>query len=79
MIAEKCRVGVLLYSILPIRAVEMSENPGEPVLFSGHNLPPLVEIGLTDLPKSVGAMALLAPPGTTGLTNVRRPGRGLPQ
>ena len=38
-----------------------------PVLFDGHNLPPLVEIGLTDLPKSGGAMAPLAPPGTTGL------------
>ena len=25
-----------------------------PVLFGGHNLPPLVEIGLTDLPKFVG-------------------------
>ena len=30
----------------------------------GHNLTPLVEVGLTDLPKSGGAMA---PPGTTGL------------
>ena len=34
------------------RAVVRSENPGVPVLFSGHNLPPLVVIGLTDLPKS---------------------------
>ena len=49
------------------RAVGRSENPGVPVLFGGHNLPPLVEIGLTDLPKSGGAMAPLAPPGTTGL------------
>jgi hypothetical protein len=40
-----------------------------PVLFSGHKLPPLVEIGLTDLPKFGGAMAPLAPPGTTGLTD----------
>jgi hypothetical protein len=38
-----------------------------PVLFSGHKLPPLVEIGLTDLPKFGGAMAPPAPPGTTGL------------
>ena len=31
-----------------------------PVLLGGHNLPPapLVEIGLTDLPKSGGAMAM---------------------
>ena len=28
------------------------ENTGVPVLFGGHNLPPLVVIGLTDLPKS---------------------------
>ena len=37
------------------RAVGRSENPWVPVLFGGHNLPPLVEIGLTDLPKSGGA------------------------
>ena len=49
------------------RAVGRSDNPGVPVLFGGHNRPPLVEIGLTDLPKSGGAMALPAPPGTTGL------------
>ena len=34
-----------------LRAVGRSENPGLPVLFGGHNLPLLVEIGLTDLPK----------------------------
>ena len=34
------------------RAVGRSENPGVPVLFGGHNLAPLVEIGLTDLQKS---------------------------
>ena len=34
------------------RAVRRSENPEVPVLFGGHNLPPLVEIRLTDLPKS---------------------------
>ena len=50
-----------------VRAVGRSENPGVPVLFGGHNLPPLVEIGLTDLPKFGGAMAPPAPPGTTGL------------
>ena len=42
----------------------MSENPGVPVLFGGHNRPPLVEIMLTDL---FGAMA---PPGTTGLPSI---------
>ena len=40
-----------------VRAVGRSENPWVPVVFSGHNLPPLVEIELTDLPKSGGAMA----------------------
>ena len=50
-----------------IRAVGRSENLGVPVLFCGHNLPPLVEIGLTDLPKSGDVMASPAPPGTAGL------------
>ena len=50
-----------------IRAVGRSENPGVPVLFGGNNVPPLAEIGFTSLPKSVGAMAPLAPLGTTGL------------
>ena len=53
------------------RAVGRSENPRVPVLFDEHNLPrwlrPLVEIGLKDLPKSGGAMAPPAPPGTTTL------------
>ena len=52
------------FSIL--RAVGRSENPGVPVLFGRHNLPPLVEIGLTDQPKSGGAMAPTAP---TNLVN----------
>ena len=41
-----------------------SENPGVPVLFGGYNVPLLVEIELTDLPKS-GNVAPPAPPGTT--------------
>ena len=51
------------------RAVGRPENPRMPLIFGGHNLPPLVEIGLTDLPKSGGAMAPQAHPGTTGLLN----------
>ena len=43
------------------RAVGRSEDPEVPVLFGGHNLPLLVEIGLTDLPNSRGAL-----PGMTG-------------
>ena len=50
-----------------IRAVGRSENPEVAKLFGGNNLPPLVEIVLTDLQKSGGAMAPLAPTGTTGL------------
>ena len=48
------------------RTIERSENPGVPVLFGGHDLPPLVEISLTDLPKSGGA-----PPGITPTKNHR--------
>ena len=44
-----------------------SEIPGVPVIYGGHNLLPLVEIGLTDLPKSGVVMAPPATPGTTGL------------
>ena len=43
---------VLWYS----RAVGESENLGVPVLFGGHNLPPLVKIGLTDLPGTTGLL-----------------------
>ena len=53
-------------------AVRMSENPGVQVLFGDYNLSPLVEIGLTNLPKSGGAMAASpAPPGKTGLNQVK--------
>ena len=45
------------------RAVGRFENPWVPVLFGGYNLPRLVEIGLTDLQKSGGAMPW--PPGTS--------------
>ena len=33
-------------------AVGRSENPGGHVILGGDNVPPLVEIGLTDPPKS---------------------------
>ena len=36
------------------RAVGRSENPGVPVSFVGHNMSPLDDIGLTDLPKIWG-------------------------
>ena len=40
---------------------------GVPVLFGGHNLPPLVEIELTDLTKYGGDMTNPALPETTPL------------
>ena len=52
---QNCKVDIM--------AVGKSENPGAAVLFGGHNLSPLVEIGLTDLPKSEGAMVPLSPHG----------------
>ena len=51
--------------IWDFRAVGRSENPG--VVIRWASSVPLVEIGLTDLPKSGGAMAPPAPPGTTPL------------
>ena len=47
-----------------IRAVGRSENPGVPVVIRWAKSAPLVEIGLTDLPKS----GYPAHPGTTGLS-----------
>ena len=42
------------------RAVARSENPGGLVVLGGDNVPPLVEIGLADLPKTGGPSPLLA-------------------
>ena len=41
-------------SLTHLRAVAMSENPGELVVLGGDKEPPLVEIGLTDLSKTGG-------------------------
>ena len=50
------------------RAVARSENPGGLVVLGGDNVPPLVKIGLTDLPKTGrGAYAPPAPPFETCL------------
>ena len=40
-----------IFSWCHFRAVGRSENPGVPVLFGGHNLSPMVEKELTDLPR----------------------------
>ena len=53
------------YMCIISRAVARSENPGGHVLLGGDNMPPLVEMGLTDLPKSGGP-----PPLATGLIRV---------
>jgi hypothetical protein len=42
---------------IPYRAVARSKNPGGLVVLGGDNVPPLVEIGLTDLTKTGGAKA----------------------
>ena len=49
------------YNIVINRAVAWSENPGGHIVLGGDNVPPLVEIGLTDLPKTGGARAPPAP------------------
>ena len=41
--------------VYAFRAVTRSENPGGLVVLGGDNVRPLVEIGLTDLPKTGGA------------------------
>ena len=50
-----------------IRAVARYENLGGHIVLGGDNVPPLVEIALTDLPKSGGARAPPAPPLAAGL------------
>jgi hypothetical protein len=50
-----------LHCYVSCRAVGRSENPEVPVLFGGNNLSPLVEIGLTDLPKSRRGGGAMAP------------------
>ena len=57
--------GALL--LAPRRHATRFKNPGGHIVLGGDNVPPLVEIGLTDLPKSGGARAPPAPPLATGL------------
>ena len=61
------KIGDDITKVFRFRAFARSGNPGVPVLFGEHNIPSLVEIGLTDLPKSGDAMATPESPGTTGL------------
>ena len=46
---------------------------GGQLVMWGYNLPPLVDLGLTDLPKSRGAMV---PPDPTGLSTMKASGGG---
>ena len=50
-----------------LRAIARSENLGGHVVLGGNNVPPLVEIGLSDPSKTGGARAPPAPPLETGL------------
>ena len=50
------------------RHVSRSENLGGRVVLGGDNVPPLVKIGLTDLPKTGGAYAPPASPFDTCLS-----------
>ena len=50
-----------------VRAVARSKNLGGHIVLGADNVPPLVEIGLTDLSKSGGAQAPPAPSLATGL------------
>mgnify|MGYP001432496501 CR=1 FL=1 len=52
--------------------IQGRRNPGLPLFFCGHNVPPpLVEIGLTDLPKTgwVGGGGLSPPPACDSPAN----------
>ena len=64
----KTKSNLCAQHVLPVRAVARSENLGGHIVMGGDNVPPLVEIGLTDLPKSGGARAPPAPPLVTGLS-----------
>ena len=61
-------VGILLVMLLS-RAVARSENPGGLVVLGGDNVRPLIEIGLTELPK-IGGLKPPSPhpPLATGLS-----------
>ena len=54
------------------RAVARSENLGGHIVLGGDNVPPLVEIELTDLKKSGAARAPPAPPLATGLQGIKK-------
>ena len=60
------RLGMSKHIYKSCRAVARSENPGGLVVLGGDNVSPLVEIGLTDLPKTGGAIAPPSPPTGDG-------------
>ena len=53
---------VFIHYMNYFRAVARSENPGGHIVLGGDNVPPLVEIGLTDLSKSGGGTCPPGPP-----------------
>ena len=48
------KVSPFIIPLIPNRAVARSENPGGHVVLNGDNVSPLIEIRLTDLPKTGG-------------------------
>ena len=66
--SQVIRTTFKLTLVWPNRAVARSENPGGHVVLGGDNVPPLVEIGLTDLPKSGDAT-----PWARATNNVKKP------
>ena len=46
---ENMRRTCCVQKLVFVRAVARSENPGGHIVLGGDNVPPLVEIGLTDL------------------------------
>ena len=62
-LTQKVTQGLINFlKIVSYRAVARSENPGGHVVLGGDNVPPpLVEIGLTDLPKSGGTCPQVCP------------------
>ena len=59
---------MLMQFIYPAGPSQGLKIRGGHVILGGENVPPLVEIGLIDLPKSRGGMATPATPWTTPLT-----------
>ena len=64
---DKRQMNDFLMNVKPLLgAVARFENLGGHIVLGGNNVPPLVEIGLTDLPKSGGGTCPPGPPACDG-------------